>query len=70
MHEFLIYEMTKKELIEALSKFDDDARITVSVLDSEGLQCNVDIVRIRELIVPDVAAIIPQNPDDIEYVDL
>lgn len=62
--------MTKKELIEALSKFDDDARITVSVLDSEGLQCNVDIVRIRELIVPDVAAIIPQNPDDIEYVDL
>lgn len=61
--------MTKKELIEALSKFDDDARITVSVLDNEGLQCNVDIVRVRELITPDLAAIIPQNPDDIEYVD-
>lgn len=61
--------MTKKELIEALSKFDDDARITVSVLDNEGLQCNVDIVKIRELIIPDIAAIIPQNPDDIEYVD-
>lgn len=61
--------MTKKELIEALSKFDDDARITVSVLDNEGLQCCVDIVRIREIFVPDVAAIIPQNPDNIEYVD-
>lgn len=62
--------MTKKELIEALSKFDDDARITVSVLDNEGLQCNVDIVRVRELIIPDIAAIIPQNPNNIEYVDL
>jgi hypothetical protein len=61
--------MTKKELIEALSKFEDDARITVSVLDNEGSQCYVDIVNIRELIIPEVAAIIPQNPNDIEYVD-
>lgn len=46
---FLIYEMTKKELVELLSNFDDNARISISVDDGYGMQCNADIEKVREL---------------------
>ncbi len=61
--------MTKKELIEALSNFNDDARITVSIDDGTGLQCDADIVKIKGLISPDIAVIIPATPVSVEYVD-
>lgn len=42
--------MTKKDLIEALSSYDDNAIITVSIDDGTGLQCNAEIKSVRRLL--------------------